>query len=306
MPQIAFIYPGQGALRPDAVDAWRDHEHAAVIERVGEIAELDLLTAAADPDAGATTRVAQPALFAISMAADAALRDAGYRPEVVAGHSLGEVTAATAAGALSLDDGATVVAERGRAFADACAANPGGMAALLRMDVDDLDLPDGIEVANLNSPGQTVLAGPVDALEALEPQVREGRGLLRSLDVEGAFHSAAMTPAVDRLADVLDRVEIRDPEAPLVSGVTGAELTTADEVRDALINGVLSPVRWVDVQRRLEASGVRLLVEVGPGGVLSGLAKRTVPDLERVSVSAPDDVQQAGEQIAALDQEVNA
>lgn len=308
MPETAFIYPGQGALRPDAVEAWREHEHARVIERVGEVADLDLLTAAADPDAGATTRIAQPALFAISMAAHAALRDAGHGPDVVAGHSLGEFTAVTAAGALSLEDGAAVVAERGRAFADACQANPGGMAALLRIEADDLDLPDEVEIANLNSPGQTVLAGPVEALDSLEDQVREQRGMLRRLDVEGAFHSAAMAPATERVAAVLDEVDLRDPDVPVVSGVTGEELTTADDVRRALIDGVRSPVRWVDVQRRLESRGVALLVEVGPGNVLSGLAKRTVPDLDRVSVSGPTDVDAVGRRLDDHDRQaqVNA
>lgn len=296
--RTAFIFPGQGSLDGDPLGVWRGHERAtAVVDRVCAATGIDLWDLPAD--AGARTAIAQPAIFAASLAAAAELEAGGFVPDAVAGHSLGELTAAVAAGAVDLDAAAELVAVRGAAFAVACERDPGTMAALVRLDLATVEAVvaaiDGVTVANVNAPGQVVVSGTPAAVERAREIARErgGRGL--PLDVEGAFHSPAMTSAVTPFDAALRRTGLRDPELPLVTGTGGRILTDADGIRRALLDGVLSPVQWVAVQERLVAMGVERLVEVGPGGVLTGLARRTVPDVvELWTVAAPDDLHVLG------------
>lgn len=292
---IAFLFPGQGSQRPGMAAAWQGTPQARVFDEVGHAVGMPIATLADDAErCGASTAVGQPAILAASLAALDALTAAGIRPDVVAGHSLGEVTAAVAAGALSPADGAVLVAERGRAMAAACTMAPGAMAAVIRLDDDALGsvraaVPE-ISIANQNAPGQAVIAGPVAAIARASDRVRELGGRVLPLDVEGAFHSPAMTSAVVRVDAALRRLPVHPPAIPIVSGTTARPLTSAAAVTRALVEGILAPVRWRAVQEHLAASGVTLLVEVGPGGVLAGLARRTVPELPVVSVAGPDDV----------------
>ena len=301
--RTAFLFPGQAAQRPGMASAWATTPYHAVFGLVGDRMGRDLATLADDADAcAASTALAQPAIHAASLAALDALTDAGIRPDVVAGHSLGEVTAAVAAGVLGRGDGADLVVARGEAMGRACAASPGTMAAIVRLDlavVEDLvaRVPEAC-VANANAPGQVVVAGPPDAVDEVGRLAAERRGRALPLKVEGAFHSAAMAPAVVRVDTALRHVEVRDPVVPVVSGIDGLPRTSGDAVARALVDGILSPVRWIDVQQALVADEVELLVEVGPGGVLAGCAKRSVPDLACVSVAAPEDVDLV---VAALD-----
>ncbi len=252
---------------------------------------------------GASTAIGQPAIFAASLAAYDALVAAGVRPDVVAGHSLGEVTAAVAAGSLSRNDGASLVSERGRAMSVACATSPGTMAAVLKLDADAIaDVVarvEGVTVANENAPGQAVLSGTPEAVERATALAREAGGRVMALDVEGAFHSPAMTPALVRVDHALRRTPVRDPELRFVSGTTADLLPTAAAVSRALVDGILAPVRWREVQERLARLGVETIVEVGPGGVLRGLARRVLPDVAVLSVEGPDDVAGAVAQVAA-------
>lgn len=302
--RIAFVFPGQGSHRAGMASAWLP-EAAELFDDLADATGLDLVATADDADAcGASTRLGQPSITAVSLAALAALTDAGLKPDVVAGHSLGEVTAAVAAGVFTPVEGARVVAARGRAMGQACRTTPGTMAAVVRVDEDVVeDVVGGIEdvvVANVNAPGQVAIAGTDDAVAAASDAMREHGGRVIPLPVEGAFHSPAMTPAVVALTAALEWAPARDPEVPLVSGLDATARTTASGVRRALVEGLLAPVRWVQVQRALAADGVGLLVEVGPGGVLTGLARRTVPDLEVVQVATPDDVPAAVEAAAAV------
>ncbi|MFA9444849.1 ACP S-malonyltransferase [Egicoccus sp. AB-alg6-2] len=292
--RLAFVFPGQGSFRAGCLDAWDDHEAASVVDEVGDAIGRDLRSLAADAATGARTADAQPTIMTASLVAWRALLGAGVSPDVVAGHSLGEATAAIAAGSLPVADGARVVAARGAAMGRACAANPGGMAALVKLQPDAVQVlvdedPD-LVVANDNAPGQVVLAGTPDAIERIRERAREAGGRALPLDVEGAFHSPAMAPAVDDLAAALADVELRDPRVPLVTGTTTDVLRDGDAIGRALVAGVLAPVRWRELQARLAELGVEDLVEVGPGGVLAGLAKRSVPDLRVHTVSAPEDV----------------
>lgn len=290
--RTAFVFPGQGSHRPGVLSAWQDHPAAAVVDELAEATGRDLVGLGDDPATGARTADAQPVILAASLVAWRALTDAGVTPDVVAGHSLGEVTAAVAAGALSLADGARTVAERGAAMGTACAATPGTMAAVVKLGVDAVEVllerHDGVVMANDNAPGQVVVAGDPAAVRALKDPVRAAGGRLLPLDVEGAFHSPAMAPAVPPLAAVLARGEVGAPTVPLVSGTTAAPVTGAHEVVTALVDGVLAPVRWREVQLTLRELGITDLVEVGPGGVLAGLAKRAVPELAVHTVATPE------------------
>ncbi|MTV27057.1 ACP S-malonyltransferase [Nitriliruptoraceae bacterium ZYF776] len=304
--RTAWMFPGQGSLRPGCVraaEAVADGAGAAegraaaaaarTLDAIGEAVGRDLRALGDDRDAGARTADAQPTIFAASLAAAAALHELGAAPDVVAGHSLGECTAAVAAGAWPLDDGARLVAARGEAMGRACAATPGAMAAVVKLAaaaVEELTSrhPE-VVVANDNAPGQVVVAGPPDAIAEVRGTARELGGRAVPLEVEGAFHSPAMAPARDELAAALADLRPDAPSVPLLTGTSVTVLDDASAVADALVEGVLAPVRWREVQEALAADGVTHLVEVGPGGVLAGLAKRTVPDLEVVTVATPAD-----------------
>jgi [acyl-carrier-protein] S-malonyltransferase len=302
--RIAWVFPGQGSLRTGSLSAATDavgephldtpaQAAAAAVDAAAAATGRDLMTLSDDPDTGSRTADAQPTILAASLAAAAALDAVGLRPDVVAGHSLGEATAAIVARALSLPDGASVVAARGAAMGRACRTQPGAMAAVIKLAPEAIttllaEHPD-VVLANDNAPGQVVVAGPPDAVTALGGAVQDAGGRLVPLEVEGAFHSSAMRSAVTELTDALAAVAVVDPQVPLVTGVHARALTTGPQVADALVDGVLSPVRWREVQTALAADGVTHLVEVGPGGVLAGLAKRTVPDLDTHKVATPAD-----------------
>jgi [acyl-carrier-protein] S-malonyltransferase len=291
---LAFVFPGQGSHRAGALAPWKGHAALSVLDEVSAGVGRDVLALSEDPTAGGRTADAQPAIMAASLVTWRALTDAGITPSVVAGHSLGEYTAAVAAGVLGIEDGARLVATRGAAMGEACAANPGTMAAVVKLNPDAVtvlvDAIDDLVVANDNAPGQVVVAGTPDAVAAVKDQAREAGGRALPLDVEGAFHSPAMAPAVDRVRAAIADLELNQPTVPLVAGASASPLEEADAIADALVAGMLSPVRWREVQLQLESLGVTHLVEVGPGGVLAGLAKRTVPALTVHTISGPDDL----------------
>jgi [acyl-carrier-protein] S-malonyltransferase len=203
-------------------------------------------------------------------------------PDVVAGHSLGEYAAAHAAGSLGLADGVRLVAERDRLMGEASRENPGGMVALIGADPDSVakaaEEAGGIVVAaNFNTPRQTVVSGQKDALEEVAERVR-GRKV--KLEVSGAFHSPLMKGAAREMDALLGEVGLEEPEIPMVGATDGAVLTTAEEVRGALRNQMLSPVRWVAVVERLLDLGVREIFEAGEDGTLT----RMLRDFKRKDV----------------------
>jgi [acyl-carrier-protein] S-malonyltransferase len=290
----AFVFPGQGSWRPDALRPWDGHPATRVLDEVQAGLGRDVRALAGRPDAGRRTADAQPAILATSLVAWRALLDAGVRADMVAGHSLGEVTAAVAAGALAPEDAGRVVAARGEAMGVACRERPGTMAALVRLDATDVrrvvDETPGLVLANDNAPGQAVVAGPEHAVAAAGAWTRELGGRALPVDVEGAFHSPAMACASEPVAAALAACELRAPGLALLSGRSADVVRTASEVAEALVSGIRHPVRWREVQLALADRGVTRLVELGPGGVLKGLARRTVPSLEVLTVAAPDDV----------------
>jgi malonyl CoA-acyl carrier protein transacylase len=221
------------------------------------------------------TRHQQPALFLCSIAAfDAAAPD---DPLAAAGHSLGEYAALVAAGALAFEDALALVDERAAAMADAAAARPGAMAAFLGGEEDAVRaLAQRLElvVANDNAPGQLVLSGPADAVDAAVQAAREQTGArARRLDVGGAFHSPLMEPAAERLRDALARTPVAEPRIPVYSNGSAAPF---EDVRRELVENLLRPVRWRETLLALRDAGARDFVELGPGAVLTGLVKRTL------------------------------
>ena len=233
----------------------------------------------------------QLSVFASSVETLRGLEERGVEPEVVAGHSLGEYAAAHAAGALSLEEAARLVAERDRLMGEASRQNPGGMTAILGADprevadaVAGFPEAEGIVVAaNFNTPRQTVISGEETALEALAGRIG---GKKRKLDVAGAFHSPLMLTASMAMEEKIEAAEISDPEIPVVSGADGAILAKADDVRLALRDQMLSPVRWVAVMERFAALGVEEVVEAGGGTLVRML--RDFKDIEMTGRAAKE------------------
>ncbi len=260
--RLAVVFPGQGT--PGG-------------EVSGEIREA---VRRYDADGGELPY--QLSVFASSIDAFRKLEEHGIKTDVVAGHSLGEYAAAYAAGSLGLEDGVRLVAERDRLMAEASAQKPGGMTAVIgasaREVADAANLADGVVVAaNFNTPRQTVISGEREAMEAVAGRVG---GKKRKLDVAGAFHSPFMQEAAVAMeALLLAEVPLNDPEIPMISGIDGAVLAKADDVRLALRDQMLSPVRWVAVVERLAALGVEEVVEAGGGTLI-----RMLRDFEDVDI----------------------
>jgi [acyl-carrier-protein] S-malonyltransferase len=271
---LALLFPGQGVGDASA-RRLVESERADLLELARELVGDDPF---ARLDEG--TRFAQPAIYCASLAGLERLGRPGAG--VVAGHSLGEVTALAAAGALDDRDGLRVVAERGRLMdAAAGTGETGGMLAVgaERAETEGLAKRHGLTLANENSPRQFVLSGPDQRLRAAEADARGSSLRAKRLAVRGAFHSPAMESAVGSFRAVLAEIEFREPRVPVLSCVTAAPLGA--DVRAVLAAALTRPVRWIDVLRRLRADGARRFVDVGPGRVLAGLVKRT---LDGVSV----------------------
>jgi [acyl-carrier-protein] S-malonyltransferase len=238
------------------------------------------------------TRYTQPALLACSMAALSALTDrVNPRPTLVAGHSVGEYAALVAAGVLSLEDALRLVSRRGELMAAQGAT--GGMAAVMGLDrhaigsiLDAASRPTDLVIANDNAPGQVVISGTDPALAAVEPLLREaGAKRVIRLNVSGAFHSGAMAPVSDALAEALADADWHDATIPVVSNVTATPETDATRIRHALAEQVCSPVEWVASVRRMVEAGVDTFVECGPGAALVGMVRRIAPGARALGVS---------------------
>jgi malonyl CoA-acyl carrier protein transacylase len=272
MGLTAIVFPGQGSQTPemrDHVAAVRPDLLAAATEIVGE----DPF-----PRADESTRFAQPAIFCASLAAWDALED--RHADFMAGHSLGELGALVAAGALAERDALELVVLRGRLMSE---ADEGGMVALMGRGAaeraPELAAAHGLVVANDNSPQQVVLSGPRSALPGAAAAAAEVGMRPIELPVSGAFHSPLMEPAVPEFAAALEKVEIGAPRMPVLSAVTAAPF---EDVRVQLVQALTMPVRWRETVLALHARGVERFVEAGPGRVLTGLIKRTIRDGEPV------------------------
>lgn len=240
----------------------------------------------------ALTANTQPAILTASIVALDALEAAGVSYEFVAGHSLGEYSALVAAGALDFADAVRTVRARGQFMQEAVPPGEGAMAAVLGLDreliIQACEAAQGVgvvQVANLNAPGQTVIAGATAAVQrAVELAKAKGAKRALALPVSAPFHSALMAPAAARLAGVLRAVPIRDLRVPVVTNVAADLLTEGVRVVDVLVRQVTAPVRWEEVVTRLVKEGARIFIEVGPGKVLSGLIRRISPEVRVLNV----------------------
>ena len=294
---IVVVAPGQGSQTPGFLEPWLDlpgaREH---LETVSDAVGIDLVAhgTVSDADTIRDTAVAQPLIVAAGLLTLAALFVDGRRDRVggVAGHSVGEVTAAAAAGILSETDAVAFVRERGRAMADAAALEPTGMSAVLGGDeaallerLAELDLAP----ANFNGGGQLVVAGSLAALAALAENPVAGTRVI-PLQVAGAFHTRYMTPAVAALAAFAQTLESHDPTLPIWTNRDGSRVSSGAQFVDLLVGQVSSPVRWDQTMAAFETAGVTGIIELAPAGALVGLAKRGLKGVPAVAVKTPDDL----------------
>ncbi|MFE6807956.1 ACP S-malonyltransferase [Streptomyces sp. NPDC057681] len=299
---LVLVAPGQGAQTPGFLTPWLDLPGAA--DRVAAWSDaigLDLAHygTQADADAIRDTAVAQPLLVAAGLLSAAALGD--IAPDAVAGHSVGEITAAAFAGVLDDTAALQLVRKRGLAMADAAAVTKTGMSALLGGDpevtVAHLEKL-GLTPANVNGAGQIVAAGTLEELAALEADKPEGVRRVVPLTVAGAFHTRHMAPAVAKLEEAAQALKPADPTVAYVSNKDGRTVATGAEVVSRLVGQVANPVRWDLCMETFKELGVTALVEVCPGGTLTGLAKRALPGVKTLALKTPDDLDAARALIA--------
>ena len=295
---LAFTFPGQGSQRPGMGRPWVGHDSWELVADASEVAGRDVgrLLLDADAEELKDTRNAQLTTFVSSLMVLDAVERLGIEPSFCAGHSLGEYTALTATGALSFEDGIRLVVERADAMHEAGNANPGTMAAVLGLDDDQVEvacrLADmDVWVANFNAPGQVVIAGSPEGVEKAGAHAKElGAKRVMALQVSGAFHTPFMTAARDRLRAAIASASPRDTEVPVVSNVDALAHDTGEEWSALLSAQLSSPVRWKHCLLALADAGVTGFVELGPGGVLTGMAKRTLENARTISVATPDEL----------------
>lgn len=297
---LAIIAPGQGSQTPGMLSAWlEDSAQAELLSSWSEDIGLDLvhLGTTADADEIKDTANAQPLIVAAGLISANALNISG-KFSYVAGHSVGEITAASIAGALSPIDAMKLVRARGVEMAKAAATTPAGMSAVLGGDRDVVlkaisDL--GLVAANDNGGGQIVAAGSLDALAQLAPEGAR----VRSLAVAGAFHTSFMQPAVDPLRTLAQSLAATDPTVGVISNRDGEEVSEGREILNRIVSQIANPVRWDLCMQRLATLGVTGVIEVAPAGTLVGLIKRAVPTIEQFALKSPAEIDAAREFAAA-------
>lgn len=299
---LVLVAPGQGSQTPGFLTEWLELPGAA--DRVAAWSDaigLDLAHygTKADADAIRDTAVAQPLLVAAGLLSASALGD--IDPGAVAGHSVGEITAAALSGVLDDASALSLVRKRGLAMADAAAITETGMAALLGGD-PEVTVPHleklGLTPANINGAGQIVAAGTKEQLDALQADKPEGVRRVVPLQVAGAFHTHHMGPAVDTLAEAAKALAPADPKVAYVSNKDGRTVAYGAEVLERLVGQVANPVRWDLCMETFKELGVTALLELCPGGTLTGLAKRALPGVTTLALKTPADLEAARELVA--------
>ena len=287
MGKVAFVFPGQGSQYPgmgkELYEAFS--EARETFEEASEGAKVDLkrLCFEASQEELTLTENAQPAIFTVSLAVYRVLESAGVAEKAVlaAGDSLGEFSAAGSSNVFSVADGAFLVRNRGKFMQEAVPAGLGGMTAVIGLPAEKVEellrqVKKGfVQVANYNSPEQTVISGEVAALEEAEELLkRAGAKRVVRLAVSAPFHSELMKPAAEKLKELMEELPFRRAERPIVNNADSKLLTEPEEIKDSFYRQVFSPVRWVENVKKLKEEGVELIVELGPKTVLKGLIRR--------------------------------
>lgn len=297
---LAIVCPGQGAQKPGFLSPWRELPGVEqTVASLTEAAGVDLLRHGTESDADTLrdTAVAQPLLVAAGIVAAAQLNADESLPgaDVIAGHSVGELTAAALAGVLSDEDAMRLVAVRSQAMATAAAAEPTGMAAVVggsRDEVLAVIERHGLHPANINSAAQIVAAGSLDAIAALRED-GPAKARVIPLQVAGAFHTPFMAGAREELTAFTPSLSPTDPTVPLVSNASGEVVTEGSRYLDLIVTQVASPVDWEACMATLRDRGVTAMIEVAPAGTLTGLAKRDLKGIALANLNTPDDLDAA-------------
>jgi [acyl-carrier-protein] S-malonyltransferase len=297
MGKIAFVFPGQGSQKvgmgADLLEAQPDvfEKYLSLADEASGLPIRQLCLEGPIEDL-TSTDAAQPALFSTSLAVLEVARAQGLEADYVAGHSLGEYTAAVASGALGAEDGMRLVCKRGALMAAAQDEIPGAMAAIIGLPSEQVaelcDKAGAVSPANLNTPVQIVCSGEEAAvLKLIELAEEAGAKRALRLQVGAAFHSELMKPTQATMAEAMGAVTFNDPAIPMVGNATGKLRTTADEVREALIEQIASPVLWVDCVKTLRGEGVDTFLELGAGRTLGGLIRQIDSDTQNFAADSP-------------------
>ncbi|MDT9595048.1 acyltransferase domain-containing protein [Nocardioides zeae] len=299
---LVVLAPGQGAQTPGFLQPWlADPTFASRFAYLSAVADLDLAHYGTEADAETIrdTRIAQPLLVAAGLVAALELfphpADAFDRIGAVAGHSVGELAAAAGARAITAEQAMVLVRERGRAMADAAAATPTGMTAVLGGDREEVLAAiekHGLVPANDNGPGQIVAAGTLEQLAAFADEP-PARARLRPLSVAGAFHTHHMAPAVDRLAGLAQAVSTHDARIPVISNRDGRVVHDGRDVLGRMVTQISNPVRWDLCMETMLDLGVTGVLEMPPAGTLAGIAKRALKGVETFALNTPDQLDDA-------------